>query len=121
MDCMKCAKAVSGSNIFCDECLAEMEQYPVKPGTAVLLPNRPTQNIVHKRSARRTKKPEEQISTLKKWVTFFCVFCSLLIVALTLSILLNLHLLGEKEFSILPGQNYRCVERSDSNIADTQP
>ena len=40
MSCMKCGKEVSEDQVFCPECLAEMERYPVKPGTPVLLPHR---------------------------------------------------------------------------------
>ena len=36
MSCMKCGKEVSEDQVFCPECLAEMERYPVKPGTPVL-------------------------------------------------------------------------------------
>lgn len=114
MTCMKCGKEVSGSNVFCDECLAEMEQYPVNPGTPVLLPNRPKQTVTHKRGPRRVKKPEEQISTLKNWITFLCVLSCLLMAALTLSILLNLQLLGNKDIEILPQHHFRTVEAAES-------
>ena len=40
MSCMKCGKEVSEGQVFCEECLTEMERYPVKPGTPVLLPHR---------------------------------------------------------------------------------
>ena len=118
MTCMKCGKEVSGSNVFCDACLADMEQYPVKPGTPVLLPTRPKEVVVHKRSARRAKKPEEQISTLKNWITFLCVFSCLLMAALTISILLNLQLLGNKDIEILPKQNFRTVETTAPNYTN---
>lgn len=109
MICMKCGKEVSDSNVFCDECLTDMERYPVKPGTPVLLPNRPKEVVIRKRNTRRAKKPEDQISTLKNWITFLCIFSCLLMAALTLSILLNLRLLGNQDIDILPEQHFRAA------------
>ena len=40
MACMKCGKDCEESQVFCQECLAVMERYPVKPGTTVQLPKR---------------------------------------------------------------------------------
>lgn len=120
MSCMKCGKEVSAGQVFCDECLLEMEKYPVKPGTPVLLPNRPTAPVVHKRRFyKRQRKPEEQLSTYKNWITFFCIFCCVLVVALTLSIMLNLHLLGNKDINFLPGQNYKPDQTVDSTPSST--
>lgn len=111
MACMKCGKEVSGSQVFCEECLADMEKYPVKPGTPVLLPNRPAAAAPRKRrSYKRIRKSEEQISTLKNIITWMCVFCCILMVTLTLSIMLNLQLLGNKNIHILPGQDYNVNE-----------
>lgn len=111
MACMKCGKEVSGSQVFCPECLAEMEKYPVKPGTPVLLPNRPAVVVVRKRrSQKRVRKPEEQISTLKNIITWLCVILCLVLAAAVLSIMLNLQLLGNRNIEILPGQNYKTVD-----------
>ncbi len=104
MACIKCGKEVSGSQVFCDSCLQDMQQYPVNPGTPVVLPNRPNQAPVHKRERRRIRKPEEQISGLKSAVAWLCVFCCLLMAALTISIMLNLQLMGNEDIRILPNQ-----------------
>lgn len=63
---MRCAKQVQGKNAFCDECLAEMEQYPVKPG-AVYIPVRPV-------SPQKTRwkaeiSPEVQLASARKTIT----------------------------------------------------
>lgn len=102
MACMKCGKEVSGEQVFCDACLEDMEKYPVKPGTPVLLPSRPAQAAVHKRAGHRVRKPEEQIAGLKKWIIWLFVFCGLLMAALALSIVLNLFLLEGNGLSALP-------------------
>ena len=38
--CMKCGKRTGKTQVFCDECLAVMEKYPVKPDVAIQLPKR---------------------------------------------------------------------------------
>ena len=106
--CPKCGRNAAENQAFCQECLAEMEKYPVKPGVVVLLPRREQQmpkSASHRRHPVAT--PEEQILKLKKRIT-----------ALTLALLLALGAAGglgwlflqeyldEKEVVLLPGQNY---------------
>lgn len=120
MACLKCGKEVSAGQVFCDECLLDMDKYPVKPGTPVLLPNRPAAPVVHKhRLHKRQRKPEEQVSVLKNWLTFLCVFCCALAAALTLSVMLNLQLMGNKNINILPGQNYNSSEAANTSPVST--
>ncbi len=106
--CMKCGREVKTEQVFCDECLAEMENYPVKPGVVVLLPRREEQPA--KPSVRRKHPavaPEEQVKKLKKWVAG-------LVIALTLSLAATAGLgwlvvndwVSEQEGKPLPGQNY---------------
>lgn len=63
MDCIKCGR--ESDQTFCPACRAKMAEYPIKPGTMVLLPS-------HRNDARRTprkKAPpsaEEQVEALKK-------------------------------------------------------
>ena len=121
MGCMKCGMEIPEGQVFCEECLLEMEKYPVNPATPVLLPNRSNQNVVHKRSRRKIRKPEELISSLKNAVTALCVVCFLLIAALVLSVLMNLQLLGNKNINILPGQDYNVNETIGMPFADNQP
>lgn len=40
MECLKCGRPTKESNVFCQDCLTEMERYPVKPDTPVVLPKR---------------------------------------------------------------------------------
>ena len=69
MNCMKCGREIALGQVFCKECLADMAEYPIKPGTPVLLPAQPSTNSPRReRSPRKPRKPEEQINTLKKWL-----------------------------------------------------
>ena len=38
--CLKCRREIAEGQVFCDDCLAQMKKYPVKPGTPVNLPKR---------------------------------------------------------------------------------
>ena len=67
MKCMRCGTEIATDAVFCEDCLAEMEKHPVKPGTPVLLPRREKQAPV-KRSKKRTVKPEEQVHRLRRAV-----------------------------------------------------
>ena len=51
MYCMKCGREIEDGQAFCGDCLAVMEKYPVKPGTAVILPKRRRDLTVMKRSS----------------------------------------------------------------------
>ena len=65
MYCMKCGKETKSDRFFCQECLEEMERYPVKPDTPVYLPP-----VI--RQERKTQRftpppaPEEQVAQLRR-------------------------------------------------------
>ena len=111
MSCMKCGREMSGEGVFCDECLAEMENYPVKPGTLVYLPRR-KQEAPPKKSHHRRKPqpaPEEQVKNLRRALW-----------RLTAVLLVTLALLGVAgHFAVTsllendrfrPGQNYSVID-----------
>ena len=67
MTCMKCGTEIPENQVFCDRCLSQMEQYPVKPGAHIHLPKREENPEAAKRSGKkkRAPTPEEQISALQ--------------------------------------------------------
>ena len=103
MSCMKCGKEVSEDQVFCPECLAEMDRYPVKPGTPVLLPHRePIAAQRKRRPLKRVRKPEEQLAALRKSVRLLCLILFLLLAIAAVSVFLNFKLLGGDVAKILP-------------------
>ena len=66
MYCMKCGPEMTQQQAFCEACLAEMEKYPVKPGTVIQLPPRPETPVQRKQPRKRTLSPDEQLLQLKK-------------------------------------------------------
>lgn len=83
MTCLKCGKETKSDHVFCDRCLTFMEAYPVKPGTPVHLPARPTVAPAKKAPRRRALNLEERFVLLKKACKYLIV--SILVLALLLS------------------------------------
>ena len=115
MNCMKCGRETAADEVFCSRCLAEMEEYPVRPGTVVRLPRRREEPAGKKTHPRRKPQlsSEEQVKGLKKVVR------RLVVVVILLSFLLGVtgyyavaHLL-ESQTVFLPGQNYSSVTASE--------
>ena len=77
MSCLKCGKSTQDEQVFCSQCLAGMEAYPVKPDVHVTLPHRP--DGAGKRSGKKKRAPsiEEQLVLLRvkqrrlKWTVFW--------------------------------------------------
>ena len=63
MNCMKCGRKIKDRQVFCEECLAIMDTYPVKPGTPIQLPPPPSKNSTPaKANKRRQRNSEQQIA-----------------------------------------------------------
>lgn len=113
MNCMKCGREIEESHVFCRECLAEMEKYPVKPGTVVQLPHVPSYQAAKKPPQRRKAAPplEDQVKVLRKWARMLA-FALVLAIALLLGAgYLAVQQYIDMENKVLPGQNYS----SDAN------
>ena len=66
MECLKCGRETPGKEIFCAECLNDMEKFPVKTGTPVVIPKReePRRQVPQKKAP----KPEEIIAGLHQTI-----------------------------------------------------
>lgn len=105
MNCLKCGRELERAQAFCDLCQADMERYPVKPGTPVPLPNL-KKPLPPKKPQKPKKKPEEQVQALRfalKWVTAALVVALL---AFSLCAGLLLHSLFQEDDTPVIGQNY---------------
>lgn len=111
MNCIKCGREIALGQVFCKECLADMANYPVKPGTPVQLPSQPAAILPRRdRSPRKPRKPEEQINTLKKWLIALSVSLFTVILAASVTIAILSHKLDEANSNTIPGQNYSTVD-----------
>ena len=117
MDCMKCGRQTQGKNVFCKGCLAEMEKYPVKSDTPVVLPQR--NNKERKGSPKKLLKPEEIIDQLQLKIKrlWICVTVLLLLFTATagaLAVTLYHHW-NEPEI----GSNYSTYSSTESTTVPT--
>lgn len=115
MNCMKCGKELKISGVFCEECLAEMEKYPVKSNISVHLPHRPAPTPTRKRSRKQQHvKPEDQIRHLKKVRNWLCLLLTVAILAFAATAAMLLHYLDVdvEDFGI--GQNYGTIETDET-------
>ena len=120
MNCMKCGREVPQHESFCEECLADMEKYPIQTDTVVLLPHRRT-STAFKKTHQRRHTPEEQIQHLEKR-------CRRLTAALILATVLlagALAALGvavyEWDMYRFLGQNYNSSGAPHSQVEELVP
>lgn len=117
MNCMKCGKETNGTNVFCDPCLAEMDHYPIKPGTKVLIPTRPEPVEGRHLRVKKERTPEEQINALHKLVHFLLIVVSCLVTTLALTMSLLFYTLVDAaepaEQTSPVGRNYSTSTPAD--------
>ena len=110
MNCMRCGRAIALGQAFCKECLADMEKYPVKPGTPIQIPSQPTAPAGRRNTqSRKTRKPEEQLAKLRKTVFFQTLILVALVLAFGVSLFFFIGRIQELEKAPLPGQNYSTI------------
>lgn len=84
MQCLKCGKKTADRQVFCDECLSVMQDYPVKPGIPVHLPKREPRTAEKKSPVQRDPTPEEQLGNLRttmRWLLGVIAILSILLLA----------------------------------------
>lgn len=115
MYCLKCGKEVYEDQVFCSDCLSVMEKYPVKPGTAILLPKRREGNTVSRPAPRRkVLTTEEQIQKLRRnirnlvilWVVTFLMLCAMSVPGIA-------YLMDQQHFGL--GQNYSVITPKETD------
>ena len=110
MYCMKCGKKIPEKQAFCENCLAAMERFPVKPGTRVLLPNREAPAATKKAPVkRRSLSPEERLVRARKIIQWLIISLVAAILALCLSIGLLIETITPETQHGAIGQNYNTT------------
>ena len=122
MNCLKCGRDIAEDQLFCESCLEVMDQYPVKPNTAIQLPHREELPPVKKPSTKRRQAPsaEEKLRTAKRFIRriliLWLVTLGLLIASLFPAVK---YILGDR--IRLPGQNYSSISTTPTETtAPTQ-
>ena len=111
MNCMRCGVNTEEKEVFCSDCMASMEKYPVRPGTPVHIPMRsvvPDAKKVPKK--KRDLTPEEQISRLRNMVRMLTAgLMATLVIIMLLSGILLVSSLQNKPQTPSP-RNYTATE-----------
>lgn len=105
MKCMRCGTKIKPGAVFCESCLADMEKHPVKPDTPINLPRRDKQQPV-KRSKKRIRKPDEQISMLRRVIMWLMILVLVLSLCLSATVYLLFNPTDTNKDHLQPGQNY---------------
>lgn len=110
MQCLKCSREIPAGDVFCGDCLMDMEKYPVKPGTPVRIPRRQESAAQKKQAARRTAvPPEEQVKRLKRRLRLVSGLLALVLALGCAAALLGYNYIKKNRDKRLPGQNYSSV------------
>lgn len=112
MNCMKCGKETQQEQIFCPECLAEMEKYPVKPGIVVQIPVHPLKKQPHhRRGAANHEEQLKRLSRINRRLIFALVLTVLIAVFFAL---LSFDVLEKYSMHKLLGQNYSVAVSTEA-------
>ena len=120
MQCLRCGRDLESQAVFCEACHRDMEAYPVKPGTVVLLPQYIQYNQP-KRTPVRIVPPEEQIRKLKKRNKILVWIAAVSVAVAAVSIWVAISLFSEYDGKFLPGQNYSTVGSKTETESSTAP
>ena len=117
MNCMKCGRETQNETVFCQDCLLEMEKYPVRPGTVVQLPRRREVPAIKKAPKRHIPTAEEQIRFFRKCTIILTVLLLLCIAAIALMFKPTMHYVRDEHFEI--GQNYSSVVTNTTSASQS--
>ena len=111
MNCMKCGREILEGS-FCEECLASMDKYPVKPNIVVQIPNR-QEAIQAKKMIRRRKEltEKEKLIRYERRVRILTWINGILAILLAGALVLCL-MEYRKTLGPPTGQNYTAVTPS---------
>ena len=114
MNCVKCGRGIPEDQVFCEVCLKEMENYPVKPGTAVHIPARPAEDEPPKKATKKKHIPtaEELLLRTRKKLRRTRIFTVILLLICGLLSLMMAQAVLKLDVQRILGQNYR-TEKGD--------
>ena len=100
MHCVKCGRDVQDSAVFCNDCLEDGKKYPIKPGTAIHLPHRPT--LMDKHTPRRKREPTTEEQNVLLRIRVRRLRNTVLLLSLCLCLTVALTILFALEPSLIP-------------------
>lgn len=108
MNCLKCGRETDDEQVFCQDCLLDMERYPVRPGTLVQLPVRTARATARKAAPKKRSVPlDEQVRILRKRQRSLTLALMLFVLLTAVLLVPAIRYFMEDHFQI--GQNYSVV------------
>lgn len=119
MNCLKCGRETENDQVFCQHCLDSMDAYPIKPGTAVQLPNR-SAVPASKKSARRKRivQPEELLTKQKALIRRLKATCVILCLVLAVCSFFLVKNLLDADMRRWIGKNYSIQTESTADTSE---
>ncbi len=118
MNCMKCGAKIEHDQVFCPDCLAEMEKYPVKPGITVQIPpqRKSKPQPASKNAIRHQSKAELEVKykKLKSTNRTLIALCIILFVTTLVFGAMTFNILERWELAQQWGKNYQTVVETNS-------
>ena len=109
MNCLKCGKEVGSAQVFCDDCLQVMDNYPVEPGTPVHIP--PREPVPQSRAPRRRSSGyADSMRALRKVIRWLCFTLAVLTLIICVLSACLFHTLNKYSEEPTIGKNYTAVE-----------
>lgn len=111
MNCLRCGQKLEKDGTFCGNCLTTMEQFPVDPGTAVILPKK--KPVVSAARPVRSRTLEETVRQQKSTIRLLSIALAVLVLLVALeTTILFLHTSHHKDTASI-GQNYSAETTND--------
>ena len=111
MNCLKCGRETRPGAVFCTQCQEVMQQYPVKPGAVIHLPNRDTFTSARKTQSEHWEETSsdqlQQLRKLTRWLTATIALLSLLLCVATGMLI---HALNQNATAPAIGRNYTTAQ-----------
>lgn len=107
MYCLKCGKETTEKQVFCEDCLNVMQEYPIPAGTAVQIPKREQLPQEKKQPARRQEPSvAEQAHQLRSAIRWLAAAVAVLSVLLLSTAAMLLHTMDQQSAPNSIGRNY---------------
>ena len=111
MNCLKCGRETRQSQVFCDACLEVMQNYPVKPGTVIHLPNREAYSTEKKPPVEQwEERTDDQLPKLRRLTRWLTATIALLSLLLCIATGMLIHTLNMNTNNSTIGRNYTTAQ-----------
>ena len=99
MNCLKCGKETAETQVFCENCLKTMDDYPIKPGTPVNIPNRASLYNEKKLARKKETSSEDTIHHQRRLIKILLIAFGALALAFLVVFIYLLYTLGAWPFN----------------------